>query len=176
MRRIPAALCIVVISLVFASCGDEKTITETTKSGQVTTRTVPDVKFAKTKFVLYGGLAYGAFSRYIYKPYKAGSFKKGAPKRKRSIAKAAVAGAFTVNQLRLMRNAALSDDKLRPLADNIAKITPTLASLAAGFQGGTLGSTSDLSSISSQLDALVTAAKAAGVDVPTDKVPPIPGL
>ena len=177
MRRLPAVLCLIAVSLALASCGnDKKTITETTKSGEVTTRTVPDVKFAKTKFVLYGGLAYGAFSRYVYKPYRAGAFKKGAPKRKRSIAKAAIAGAFTVNQLRLMRNAALSDDKLRPLADNIAKITPTLTSLAAGLKGGSIGSASDLTSISGQLDTLVKGAEAAGVDVPTDKVPPIPGL
>jgi hypothetical protein len=163
--------------LVFASCGDDtKTVTETTKSGSVTTRTVPDVKFAKAKFVIHGGLAYGAFHRYIYKPYKAGSFKKGAPKRKRSIAKAAIAGAFTINELRLMRNAALSDDKLRPLADRIGNITPALVALASRFKDGRLGSASDLTGVSSQLDALIAAAKAAGVKVPTDKAPPIPGL
>lgn len=177
MRRILALLCLLAIALVLASCGDDtKTITETTKSGDVTTRTVPDVKFAKTKFVLHGGLAYGAFHRYVYKPYKAGSFKKGAPKRKRSIAKAAIAGAFTLNELRLMRNAALSDDKLRPLADKIGNITPTLAALATRLKGGSLGSTGDLGSLSTQLDSLVGAAKAAGVNVPTNKVPPIPGL
>jgi hypothetical protein len=177
VRRIPSIICIFAVSLVFASCGDDtKTVTETTASGQVTTRTVPDVKFAKTKFVIHGGLAYGAFHRYVYKPYKAGSFKKGAPKRKRSIAKAAVAGAFTLNELRLMRNAALSDDKLRPLADRISKIVPTLAALATTFKGGGLGSAADLTQLSTQFDDLVRAAKAAGVDVPTDKVPPIPGL
>lgn len=177
MRRIPALICIVAISLVFASCGnDSKTVTETTKSGDVTTRTVPDVKFAKTKFVLHGGLAYGAFHRYIYKPYKAGSFKKGAPKRKRSIAKAVAAGVFTAEQLRQMRRDALSDDKLRPLADKIGNITPALATLVSAFRGGSLGSAGDLAGVSSQLDELVAAARAAGVNVPTDKSPSIPGL
>jgi hypothetical protein len=34
--------------------------------------------FAKTKFVLHAGLAFGAFHRYLYKPYQAGTFNKGA--------------------------------------------------------------------------------------------------
>lgn len=178
MRPIAAALCVLAIALVLAACGDDtKTITETTKSGDVTTRTVPDVKFAKTKFVLHGALAYGAFSRYVYKPYKSGAFKKGAPKRKRSIAKAALAGAFTLNELRLMRNAALADDKLRPLADKVSSIVPTLTALATTLKGGNFGSAgSDLNDLSNQFDDLVGTAESLGIDVPTDKVPPIPGL
>ena len=73
------AIALVPAALVASGCGgDTKTVSGTNASGQTTTRTVPDVKFAKTKFVLHTGLALGAFHRYIYKPWKAGKLKKGA--------------------------------------------------------------------------------------------------
>ena len=81
-------------ALVASGCGsDTKVVTGTNSSGQATTRTVPDVKFAKTKFVLHTGLAIGAFRRWIYKPWKAGTFKKGADGRTKALVKAAAAGA-----------------------------------------------------------------------------------
>ena len=82
MRRplaLIACLAVLVPAALLSGCGsDSKTVTTTNASGQTTTRTVPDVKFAKTKFVLHTGLAIGAFRRYIYKPWKAGKFQKGA--------------------------------------------------------------------------------------------------
>jgi len=34
----------------------------------------PHVHLAKTKFVLHAGLAFGAFHRYIYEPFRSGAF------------------------------------------------------------------------------------------------------
>jgi hypothetical protein len=167
------ALLIAAITLVLAGCGDKtKEVTTTNSSGETVTQTVPDVHFAKTKFVLHGGLAYGAFHRYIYKPYKAGSFKKGGPKHKRSIAKAVAATAFIVHELKEMNRAALSDDDLRPVAQKIGNILPSLTSLAAALRGGNLGT---LDAIKRGFDGIVGDAKAAGVTVPRDKAPPIGG-
>ena len=57
-------------------------------------------KFAKTRFITNAGLAAGAFKRYVYNPYRKGTFKSGAKGQKRAIAKAAAAGLFTLDQLR----------------------------------------------------------------------------
>lgn len=63
-------------------------------------------KFAKTRFVANAALAAGATYQWIVKPYKAGKFKKGAHGRKLTLAKAALAGAFTYNRLKAaVRNA-----------------------------------------------------------------------
>ena len=97
MRRPIVLLALLAVllpaALLASGCGkDTKTVTATNASGQTTTRTVPDVKFAKTKFVLHTGLAIGAFRRYIYKPWKAGTLKQGADGRTAALVKAAAAG------------------------------------------------------------------------------------
>ncbi|MBO0691872.1 MAG: hypothetical protein J2P58_03150, partial [Acidimicrobiaceae bacterium] len=54
--------------------------------------------FAKTKFVLHSALAFGAFHRYIYKPFRSGSFSSSNHFTKRLLAfgKATAAGLFVV--------------------------------------------------------------------------------
>jgi hypothetical protein len=44
--------------------------------------------------VLHAALAFGAFHRCIYKPFKEGEFRSGAPGRRRTFVKAGLAGAF----------------------------------------------------------------------------------
>jgi hypothetical protein len=56
--------------------------------------------FDKTRFVLHLGLAYFAFHHFVYKPYKAGSFKAGASHRTTSIIKAGVALLITYHELK----------------------------------------------------------------------------
>ncbi|MGI8336888.1 hypothetical protein ACRYCC_43690 [Actinomadura scrupuli] len=65
-------------------------------------------KFAKTRFVADVGLAFGAFNRYILRPYREGAFKEGAAGRTKALIKAAAAGAFAVNRLNAARR--LVDD------------------------------------------------------------------
>ena len=52
-------LLLLVGALGLTGCGT-KTVTNTGANGQSTTQTVPNVHFAKTKFVLHMGLAFGA--------------------------------------------------------------------------------------------------------------------
>lgn len=60
------------------------------------------VTFAKTKFVLHTAEGFGAFHRYLYKPFKAGSFTSGGLKTKVvAFAKAGVAALFIKRQVRL---------------------------------------------------------------------------
>ena len=48
----------------------------TTRSRGATPAAVSQTSFAKTKFVIHAGLAFGAFKHFIYDPWKAGDFKK----------------------------------------------------------------------------------------------------
>jgi len=56
--------------------------------------------FDKTRFLLHMGLAYLAFHHWVWKPYKAHGFDKGADHRVLHIAKAAVALLFTYHELK----------------------------------------------------------------------------
>lgn len=100
-------------------------------------------KFAKTRFALHAGLALGAFHRYIYKPLRSGGFRAGADKRKRTIAKAAIAGAFALHQLKVARGFAAANptlcravqgvsDKFSALTGKLQNGTATPADIAAG--------------------------------------------
>jgi hypothetical protein len=174
MTRLAALVCIAAFAsaaLVATGCGGEtKTVTETAADGQTTTRTVPDVKFAKTKFILHTGLAIGAFKRWIYNPWKAGSFKPGADGRTKTLVKAALAGAFTVNELRLARNAALSDDKLRGLGDKMTALIDRTQDLLPGLKSGSL-SAGNLTALAAGLAGVTALAKQLGVNVKERNVP-----
>lgn len=59
------------------------------------------IAFAKTKFVAHTGLAFGAFHRYLYKPFQAGTFKKGASGRITAFIKGGLAALFVKREIRL---------------------------------------------------------------------------
>jgi hypothetical protein len=163
--RAVAVLVVVAIALASAGCGSStKTVSETTANGQVTTQTVPNVHFAKTKFVLHVGLAFGAFHRYIYKPLKAGAFKSGAPGRVKALLKAGVAALFAVHELKVAHEDALSDSHLRPLANKLDALGSKLGSLGSALKGGTLNP-ADILASSGAVDALGAASGAVGVGV-----------
>jgi hypothetical protein len=69
-------------------------------------------KFAKTRFVADVGLAFGAFNRYILRPYREGAFKEGANGRTKALIKAAASGAFAVNRLNAARRLVNDDPTL----------------------------------------------------------------
>ncbi|WP_182879083.1 hypothetical protein [Microbispora sp. H10949] len=100
-------------------------------------------RFAKTRFALHAGLALGAFHRYIYKPLRSGGFQQGAEKRKRTFAKAAVAGLFALHELKVAKGFAVANPtlckavegvgtKVRALTDRLKSGTATEADLNAG--------------------------------------------
>ncbi|WP_225849557.1 hypothetical protein [Streptomyces sp. HPF1205] len=131
-------------------------------------------KFAKTRFVLNAGLAAGATYEWIVKPAKAGRFKKGAPGRKLTFVKAALAGAFAYNRLK----AAVADAKGDPaLSKALAPVTAGIASLKA--LPAKLRNGEDVNSIVDDYDKTITkvkdAGKSAGADV-KNKVPSLSDL
>lgn len=176
-RRTLLALALAaVLALGASACGGNatKTITETGANGTPTTRTVPSVRFAKAKFVLHMGLAFGAFQRYILRPYRAGSFRRGAPGRTAALVKAGLAGAFAVRELKLARRAALSDPTLRPLADRVDALATRTGGLARTLKSGGLNP-AQLLGVGGAVEVLRRAAQGAGVPIKDLATPSLGG-
>ena len=169
MNRAATILAVVLAllpaALAASGCGSStKTIAETGANGLLTTATVPSVHFAKTKFVLHMGLAFGAFHRYIYKPFKAGAFRSGAGGRVKALAKAAAAALFAVHELRKANEDALSDAHLRPLAQKIDGLGTSLGSLGGSLKGGA-ADVGQIASAAGSVGALSAASGGLGVAI-----------
>lgn len=140
MHRL-AALALVLAVLAAAGCGSGAKVTTTTNAQGKTSLTCSGhVRFARTKFLLHTGLAFGAFHRYILKPYRAGSFRSGAPGRTKALAKAAAAGVFAYHELKVARTDAVCDGPtLHRLAGSLSNALASLKGLGALRAGTGLG-------------------------------------
>ncbi|NYJ74344.1 hypothetical protein [Allobranchiibius huperziae] len=108
--------------------------------------------FAKTRFVTDIGLTVGTFHRWIWKPYKAGTFHKGSHGRIRAVVKgAAVAGL----DLHLMNNAkknveanpTLCKDLAAPIQSAVTSLTNLEGKITSGDYGSLTTLESTLSGI-----------------------------
>jgi hypothetical protein len=125
---------------------------------------VGSVSFDKTKFVLHAGLAFGAFHHFIYKPYKANTLHGFA-----ALAKAGVAGLFTVHELKLAKADAESSPTLCHLAAPFDKASATLSGVIGRIRSGKATS-QDLEGADNDVNTVQSGAKAGGVEAP-DQVP-----
>jgi hypothetical protein len=161
MSRVPLLIAVLLALAIGASGCGSKTVTQTSANGTVTTKSVPDVHFAKTKFVLHVGLAFGAFHRYIYGPYEAGAFKSGASGRTKALVKAAAAALYAVHELKAAREDALSDEHLRPLAEKVEGLLAHLGTLGGALKGGSFDAAA-VSSAAGEVSSLGAASSGAG--------------
>jgi hypothetical protein len=160
--RAPACALLLVIVLALAACGGSSTTTTTNASGKVVVSC--HIRFAKTKFALHAGIAAAAFYRYIYKPYRAGAFKSGAPGRRKALVKAGATAVFAAHELRVAaRNARCDGPALKRVADPLAAVLAPLDSLHGLSTGGGLG---EIATAQAALSRLSTASTGAGVPVP----------
>lgn len=125
--------------------------------------------FAKTKFLLHAGLAFGAFHRYLWKPYQAGTFGKGADGRVTAFIKGGLAALFVKREVRL----ASEDVKANPtLCRNIAA---PLASIGNEVQGAVDklkgGDTGALSRVDSTITSAESASSKGGAPIVEDDNP-----
>ncbi len=162
-RALATIAVLLALALAVGGCGT-KTISKTSANGTVTTETVPNIHFAKTKFVIHMGLAFGAFHRYVYKPFRAGAFGSGAAGRTKALVKAGAAALYAVHELKTAREDALADEHLRPLAEKVGRLLSRLTSLGGSLKGGALnvgaivgaaGAVSSLGSESSGVGAAI---------------------
>ncbi len=110
--------------------------------------------FAKSKFVLHVGLAAGTFHRYLYKPFKAGTFHKGASGRVSGLVKGGATALFDEHEIRqaitdVKANPTLCKVLIAPLSEVADKFTAMKSKVPAGDTTSLDTVNSSLSSISS---------------------------
>ena len=171
-------LLLVTLALAAAGCGSSSSSSSSgaagaSSSGSQTTpaASTPNVGKAPTvKFVLHTGLAFGAFHRWIYKPFKAGSFTGGnLSKHKLAAVKAGLAGLFAYHELKLAVKDAQASPKLSKLVAPITALGAKLKSIGSSVKSGKPDA-SALSSANGDVTSLSGLASAAGVSVP-DQIP-----
>ena len=118
-----------------AACSKSSSSTASDAGPPVPCTGVGSKSLPKTKFVLHMGLAFGAFHRYIYKPYKAGSFQSGAPRRIRTFLKAAGSAAVVVHELRIAKADAEADPTLCKLVAPLDSLDSKLGELTGRLKG-----------------------------------------
>ncbi|MFD7012909.1 hypothetical protein [Streptomyces sp. NPDC059161] len=178
IRRIVVAVvmsCAVLVST--TACGGE---TKTTQSSLSAAQNAADSsasptasaerqKLAKTRFVANAGLAAGAAYEWIIKPYKAGTFKKGAKGRTFALVKAGLAGAFTYNRLKAATENAKGDPLLSKALAPLASGIDSLKNLGGKLRKGDAGD-ADVNQFQNVIGGVKDAGKSAGAPV-TDQVP-----
>ena len=110
-------------------------------------------KIPKTRLLADLALTYGAFHRYLYSPYKAGAFNKGAHGRTKAIIKGGVAAAVIVKLLSNASKNAAADPTLCKFVPNIDSIKARLSSLGGKVKDGTATS-GDFNSTNGEFDTL----------------------
>jgi hypothetical protein len=158
-----AAFVLVLLALTATSCGGARVTTTTNAQGKKGLTCSGRVHFAKTKFVLHSGLAFGAFHRYILRPYQAAKFQKGTPGRTKALVEAGAAALLAYHELKVARKDAVCDGpRLRRLATSISTAIAALNSLRALKAGTGLGA---IGLAGQALDRLGSAAESGGAPI-----------
>ncbi len=110
-------------------------------------------KIPKTRLLADLGLTYGAFQRYLYKPFKAGAFQKGANGRTTALIKAGLASAAIVKLLSNASKNAAADPTLCKYVPNINNIKNSLSNLTGKVKNGS-ASASDVDGASNMFSQL----------------------
>ncbi|MFD3543887.1 hypothetical protein ACFWUQ_30900 [Streptomyces sp. NPDC058662] len=131
-------------------------------------------KFAKTRFVANAGLAAGATYQWIIKPYREGTFKKGAKGRTFALIKAGLAGAFAYNRLKAAAENAKGDPLLSKAMVPLTAGIESLKGLGSKLRKGEAGD-ADIDAFNNVIDGVKEAGQGAGATV-TDKVPSLSQL
>ncbi|MFD4129976.1 hypothetical protein ACFXKK_03605 [Streptomyces globisporus] len=126
-------------------------------------------RLAKTRFVANAGLAAGATYQWIVKPYRAGTFKKGAEGRRLALVKAGLAGGFAYNRLQAAAKNAKGDPLLSKAVAPLTAGIESLKGLGTKLRKGEAGE-GDVGAFESVIDSIKNAGKDAGAEV-KDKVP-----
>ncbi|PVC86901.1 hypothetical protein [Streptomyces sp. CS131] len=126
-------------------------------------------RLAKTRFVANAGLAAGATYQWIIKPYRAGTFKKGAEGRRLALVKAGLAGGFAYNRLKAAAENAKGDPLLSKAVAPLTAGIESLKGLGTKLRKGEAGE-GDVGAFESVIDSIKNAGRDAGAEV-KDKVP-----
>jgi hypothetical protein len=119
--------------------------------------------FAKTKFAAHTGLAFGAFHRYLYKPYQGGTFAKGASGRITAFIKGGLAALFIKREIRLASQDVKANPSLcKAIAAPLAKIGD---SVQAAYDKLKTGDPSGITATDSAVSSVETTSTHDGVPI-----------
>lgn len=184
-RRTPPLVAVLIaLSVLLTACGG-KTATGTGPLPQVSAPAQPQSgtasvaaaagapcpdsnakNFAKTRFVLHTAEGFGAFHRYLYKPYKAGSFTKGSSGRISAFVKAGAAALFIKRQVRLAsENVKANPTLCRAIAAPLAKVGDEISGAVTKLKGG---DASGIEDAQKSIENIKSAAASNGVVVKED--------
>jgi len=128
------------LGLGLTACGSDES-PSTTAASTTTCPTDNTKAFPKARFVADVGLIAGTFHHWIWKPYRAGKFKKGADGRTFAIIKAVGAAAFIKHELGNARDNVRADPTLcRTIGGALDKLAGTADSLSSKIRSGDFGS------------------------------------
>jgi hypothetical protein len=169
-------LLLVTLALAAAGCGSSSSSSSSSSpsaaaaGSSTASSSTPNVGHLPTvKFVLHAGLAFGAFHRYLYKPFKAGAFSGGLFKHKLTVVKAGLAALFVYHELKLAVKDAQASPKLSKLIAPLTALADKVKSVGSSVKSGNPDASS-LSSANGDVTSLSGLASAAGVSVP-DQIP-----
>jgi hypothetical protein len=145
VRSLVVMWSVLALMAVGAGCGGSTPSTgggtaAATSTAASSTATTPDkIRFAKTKFVLHAGLAFGAFHRYIYKPWRNGTFASvHGLKKFTTFGKAGLAGLFAYHELKLAMTDARASPLLSKLLSPLTATADKLRALGTSLRSGRL--------------------------------------
>lgn len=139
-RLIIMLVAVCLLGSVAAGCGSSSSKSSSQSSSQSSSSNgsagggTKSVHLAKTKFVLHAGLAFGAFHRYVYKPFRSGAFSGG--KKVRTYLKAGLAGLFAYHEIKKARDAAQGSPLLSRLLQPLTALQASLLALGTKLKGG----------------------------------------
>jgi len=130
------AVLMVIGALAVAGCGSSSSGNGSGGSGQTTEH----IAFAKTKFLFHAGLAFGAFHRYIYKPFRHGGFSPPS-QHKAAIVKAGLAALFAYHEAKIALRDAQASPTLSKLVSPLTAMQRQLSGLGGRLKQGVLDGT-----------------------------------
>ncbi len=173
--KLIAVLLALTLAVGMAACGSSSG--SSNANGQppaAQTSSTPSTHLAKTKFVLHAGLAFGAFHRYIYKPYKEGKFSGGLFHHKLVTLKAALAAGFAYHEVRLALNDARSSKVLSTLLSPLLALQTKLSTLRGELKGGS-ANPGDITSANSDAGTISAQSASRGQPIQDQPTPSLGG-
>jgi len=161
MRRVLVLLLVATALVTVAGCGSSKSsssVTPPSSSGQA------HIHFAKTKFVLHAGLAFGAFHRWIYKPFKAGDFSHPL-RHKLDVVKALAAAAFVSHEVLLARQDVGASKLLRRVVLPLVTIGGAVAVIRSALKSHQAPSASTVGSANSSISTVKSDSASGGAPI-----------
>ncbi|MBV9012468.1 MAG: hypothetical protein JO272_10540 [Pseudonocardiales bacterium] len=158
------------LTLVLGGCGGHAAAPPLGSAGSAACPQTPSGHFDKTKFAAHAGLGFGAFHHFIYRPFKSGELSSGTPGRVGRLAKAGLATAFTVHELKVAKRDAEDDPTLcRAVAAPLSQAAASLQRLSGSVRSGNV-SGGDLDQVNGTLGQAQQGSAREGDPAP-DQVP-----